>query len=44
MKQMKSKDSKDIHEDNCEECTKGIETMFVEFANMTDATGEGHYH
>ena len=42
---MKSKISKDIHEDNCEECTKGIETMFVKFANMTDATTrDGHHH
>ena len=41
---MKSKVSKDIHEDNCEECTKGIETMFAEFANTTTATGEGHHH
>ena len=41
---MKSKVSKDIHQDNCEECTKGIETMFVKFANMTDATVHGHYH
>ena len=31
---MKSKVSKDsIHLDNCEECQKGIDTMFLNFAN-----------
>ena len=41
---MKSKVSKDIHLDNCEECTQGIETLFNNFANMTNATDDGHHH
>ena len=39
--EMKSKVSKDsIHLDNCEECQKGIDIMFLNFAN----TDEGQYH
>lgn len=39
---MRSKNSKSMNEDNCEFCTKGIETMFSNFANITN--DEGYHH
>ena len=39
---MKPKVSKDIHLDNCEECQKGIDTMFINFTNTNDYEGQHH--
>lgn len=41
---MRSKNSKSMSEDNCEFCTKGIETMFSNFANMNVTNDQGYHH